>query len=127
VGVSVPSFLRTHDEAAFRAREYEALVDALTGDVIVATGGGVVTTAPARAALREQRTVWLDCPDDILLHRVASGDRPLLGGDAAAALLQLRSERGPWYRDVASARVDASQSVEAIVNDVVALLKDEVQ
>jgi len=87
-----------------------ALSDDLGEDVVVATGGGAVTTEAVRERLADEVVVWLDAPDETLLERVATGDRPLLGSDPAGALRDLRTRRASLYESVACCRVDSSGS-----------------
>lgn len=119
-GVGVAELLRTHGEAALRTLELDVVRALKERDVVVATGGGVVTTSEARALLRDETTVWLDCDDATLVSRLAEGDRPLLGDDWKTSLARLRVERSPWYEEVARERVDASGSVVDVVARVVA-------
>ena len=106
----------------FRERELDALRSALVGHAVVATGAGVVTTAPARALIARETTVWLDCDDATLIVRVGPGERPLLGEDHAGALARLRTEREPWYESVARVRVDASGTPEEVARRVLEAL-----
>jgi shikimate kinase len=116
VGVGAPAaaYLRERGEAAFRVRELEALREALEADAVIATGAGVVTTPAARALLAGEFTIWLDADDEVLVLRVADGERPLLGKEHPDALARLRAERSPWYREVSRARVDATGSVDEV-------------
>jgi shikimate kinase len=118
--VSMPAaqYLRSHGEDEFRSREVAALADALAGDVVVSTGGGIVVSTAARDMLRREPTVWLDCEDAALLARLDDSDRPLLGDEPAVALARLRREREAWYDEVARVRVDASGDVEDVVGRV---------
>jgi shikimate kinase len=120
VGQSTAEYLRTEGEPAFRRAELAALKVAIEGDAVVATGGGVVTTIEAREVLRAEPTVWLDCGNEELLERVgdSDGDRPLLGDDPRSALVRLRAEREPWYREVSRVRVDASGDPHDVVTRV---------
>jgi shikimate kinase len=119
VGVPVAAFLREHGEAAFRARELEALESALEGDVIVATGAGIVTTNDGRTLLKRECTIWLDADDETLLFRVGVGDRPLLGEDHREGLKELRADREGYYREVARARVDTAGDVDGVLARVI--------
>lgn len=124
VGRSPGEYLRTFGVEAFRREELAALRRAVALDAIVATGGGVVSTPEARALLRAQPTIWLDCDDDVLVTRVAQGDRPLLGDNPGEGLARLRLEREPWYREVAAARVDTAGSAAQAAARVEAALAE---
>lgn len=108
VGCPAPEFLRREGVAAFRLAELDALREALKGDAVVATGGGVVTSPEARKFLVDEVTLWLDCDDATLVPRLGGVERPLLGDDPASSLRRLRSEREAFYQEVARACVDAS-------------------
>lgn len=118
VGVPAATYLREHGEEEFRLAELDALRTALASNAIVATGAGVVTTAPARTVLAKETVLWLDCDDETLTERVGPGERPLLGDDHASALARLRGERGPWYQSVSHYRVDASGTPDEVANRV---------
>lgn len=116
LGVPAADLLRDEGEERFRDAEARALARALALDAVVATGGGVVTTPEAREALAGAPTVWLDADDATLVARCAGGDRPLLGGDPAAAIARLRGARDPLYALVARARVDAGGSLDEVAD-----------
>ncbi len=118
VGVATAEYFRTVGEESFRAAELAALRGCLTRDAVVATGGGVVESEPARRLLVEQRTVWLDAPDEVLVSRVVGGDRPLLGDDPSAAIGALRSRRTAWYQAVAVIRIDTAGPLGEVVDEV---------
>ena len=117
VGTSAAQYLRDEGEVAFRARELEALTVALdgTGDAVIATGGGIVSTSDARAVLSDEITLWLDCDDIVILSRLGDLDRPLLAEGPAEALSRLRGERGEWYREVSRARIDTSAPIDHVL------------
>lgn len=126
LGYSAGEYLRVNGEPAFRERELEALVQALSTDAVVATGGGIVTTMPARAMLSRERTFWLDCGVDVLMERLGDSDRPLLADDPRGALEQIRAQRVPWYLEVSRVRIDASGTLEEVTERVLdAAKKDE--
>jgi shikimate kinase len=97
----------------------EVLRAALTSDAVVATGGGVVSRDEARALLRGEPTIWLDCADELVVARVSGGDRPLLGEDPRAALGALRARREAWYREVSRERVDTASELGEVVDAVI--------
>ncbi|HEY5266580.1 MAG TPA: shikimate kinase [Acidimicrobiales bacterium] len=117
-GMSPAHLLREQGEKIFRQREFDALREALESDGVVATGAGVVTTSDARDLLEKSFAVWLDCDDETLLTRVSDGERPLLGDDHRLGLAKLRVEREAWYKSVARVRVDASGSIDEVMQRV---------
>ena len=119
VGTSAAAYLRAEGEIAFREREVATLADALTHDDVVATGGGIVTTAHARELLVGEVTLWLDCDDDVLVARLDDLERPLLGDDVRSSLARLREERDGWYAAVSVGRVDATGTVDDVVARVI--------
>jgi shikimate kinase len=100
-----------HDgEAAFRALETEALLDALARPepAVIAAAGGVVLSATNRAALRDApaKVVWLCAEPSTLVERIRpGGHRPLLDGDPAGTLQRMFTDRADLYREVADAIV----------------------
>jgi shikimate kinase len=124
-GEPAAQYLQEHGEDEFRRRELEALRRAIASDAVVATGAGVVTTAPARALMADETVVWLDCDDEVLAVRVGPGQRPLLGHDHASAIARLRNEREPWYESVAQRRVDASGTPDEVASRVLDALMGE--
>ena len=109
-GLTVPEIFAERGEAAFRAEEREALVEAIgsEGPVVVSVAGGAVLDAENRRMVREGGTVvWLRADVETLAARVGAGaGRPLLGDDPAAALAQLYEVRRPVYAEVADVVVD---------------------
>ena len=117
-GRTASQFLVEEGEAAFRECEVRILRRALDGDVVVATGGGVVTSPAARELLTHEVTLWLDCDDEVILARVIDTERPLLGEDHALALANLRERRQDWYEGVSRARIDASGTLDEVIEQV---------
>jgi shikimate kinase/3-dehydroquinate synthase len=90
-GKSIPEIFREQGEAAFRAREEEA--------VILALGGGAVTSPRVRDALEDTLTIWLDVDVDTCWERVRASDRPLAQDEAE--FRRLYAERRSLYAEVA--------------------------
>lgn len=127
-GHSIPELFERGEEH-FRNIETEVLrgVLAVPTEVVVATGGGIVTSEANRATLATRSTVvWLDVPVEQLLDRLGSDatDRPLLSdGDPALRLAELADARRPLYEATTAHRVDATGSPAEVVDEVAALLK----
>lgn len=109
-GRTVPEIFAAEGEVAFRELEADVLRIALArpGPAVVAVAGGAVLDPATRELLRGAGTVvWLRARPDTLAHRVGDGEgRPLLNGDAAAALARLDAERQPVYAGVAQVVVE---------------------
>jgi shikimate kinase len=117
-GESCASLLRSRGETAFRAAEASALATALGDEAagVVATGGGAVETASSRALLADAAlVVHLDAPPEVLLARLADGDRPLLEAPSVGGLTKLLDRRAALYAEVADVVVDASAPVDTVV------------
>jgi shikimate kinase/3-dehydroquinate synthase len=102
VADDIPAFFREHGEAAFRRREEEVTVRELRAKppAVLSLGGGAVTSAAVREALREHAvTVLVDVDVDTAWKRVRGGDRPL--AQAEEEFRRLYEERAPLYREVA--------------------------
>ncbi len=120
VGRSAADVLRDDGEAAFRQLELAALREVLDArpSAVVATGGGIVELPAAREALRAAPlVVHLTAPHDVLVARLAGGDRPLVdGGGTSARLAELAARRAPWYAEVADVTIDASGALDDVVD-----------
>src|SRR5581483_5052254 len=90
-GKPIAEIFREEGEAAFRRYEEEAIVLAL--------GGGAVTSPNVREALRETLTIWLDVDVDTCWQRVRGSDRPLAQDEAQ--FRRLYEERRALYAGVA--------------------------
>ena len=90
-GKPVAEIFREDGEAAFRTLEEQSIVLAL--------GGGAVTSPAVRTALDETLTIWLDVDVDTCWERVRGSDRPLAQDEAA--FRRLYEERRALYADVA--------------------------
>jgi shikimate kinase/3-dehydroquinate synthase len=87
----IAEIFREEGEAAFRTLEERAIVLAL--------GGGAVTSPAVRDALADALTIWLDVDVDTCWERVKGSDRPLAQDEAA--FRRLYEERRALYADVA--------------------------
>lgn len=129
-GTSVGDVFRAEGEEGFRRVESELLHEALAGPpVVVATGGGIVTTEANRRLLREQcHVVWLRADPEVLLARLSGTEeeRPLLGDDPATTLRRLAQEREAAYREVSGLELEVAGAEPAEVADrIVTWLADD--
>jgi 3-dehydroquinate synthetase len=90
-GKPIAEIFRADGEATFRALEEQTIVLAL--------GGGAVTSPAVRDALDDTLTIWLDVDVDTCWERVKGSDRPLAQDEAA--FRRLYEERRALYAEVA--------------------------
>lgn len=110
---SIPEIFDSEGEEGFRARETEALKEALAAtSAVIATGGGIVMRAENRRLLHELGVVfWLDAPAEALVERIGQDpNRPMLrGGDPLRRLEQLIAERREYYADASNYHLDTTE------------------
>jgi len=118
-GTPVAELFRSGGEARFRALEAEAVGSAAKGPAaVIGTGGGVVLGDAAWRTMRGSGVVLgLTAGKETLLARLAgeTARRPLLAGDAGAALEKVLRERRHLYR-----RADLTLDTEGLSPDGVA-------
>lgn len=109
-GADIPWIFEKEGEAGFREREAKAIAE-LTElpDIVLATGGGVVTQPQNRQNLKNQGiTIYLRANVDVQLKRTSKDkSRPLLNNPNPRAVLQSLFEvRDPLYLEVADIVVE---------------------
>ncbi len=137
-GRSIPELFDTEGESGFRARELTALREAMdAGPVVIAAGGGLVTTPQAVEELSRATVVWLRASPGTLAGRLSAegthtgadpgSKRPLLAsGDGAELLDRLESlwhERHQRYGELAGLVVDVDDlSADRVAAEILAAL-----
>ncbi len=128
LGVDIPTVFDLEGEAGFRQREH-ALLEELSAQpgLVLATGGGVVTSVGNRALLRQRGLVIYLRPTVAELWQRLRRDRhrPLLRTEDPRGRIRLLAEqREPLYQEVADHVVHSGrQPAEHIVDAVVAWLE----
>jgi shikimate kinase len=108
-------------EEAFRDYEKEVLKKVTWENVIITTGGGIVTKQENRDWMKQKGTVfYLHCEPQELLRRLEGDqERPLLQEKEADDVLSLLNDRLPFYLE-ADYKIDTSgKAVEEIVEEIV--------
>ena len=126
-GRTVREIFETDGEAAYRALETEALVDALASPVpaVIAAAGGVVLAERNRRALKEQAglVIWLRADPAVLAGRVVVVEEGpvVVVSDPAGTLVRLATERTPLYAEVADVTVDEdTKTPDQIADEILA-------
>ncbi|MVW74580.1 shikimate kinase AroK [Pseudomonas xionganensis] len=112
-GADIPWIFDVEGEQGFREREQAVIAELCDqGDMVLATGGGVVMRPENRAALRSGGcVVYLHASVEQQIHRTAKDrNRPLLRTtDPAKVLADLLALRDPLYREVADVIVETDE------------------
>lgn len=126
-GRSVSDIFVEDGEAAFRALERDAVLDALESHSgVLALGGGAVLDPEVRRRLHGQRVVFLRVGLSDAVKRVGLGSsRPLLLGNVRSRVKALLDERAPLYLEVADLSVDTDGKEPVEVADEIAGALDE--
>jgi shikimate kinase/3-dehydroquinate synthase len=98
LGEPIESYFEREGEAAFRALEEEAVLEALERGGVVALGGGAVGSDRVREALRDHVTVWCRVSEEESWERSRGSGRPLAADRERFGALF--AEREPLYREV---------------------------
>ncbi|WP_119393625.1 shikimate kinase AroK [Salinibius halmophilus] len=123
-GASIPWIFDIEGEKGFREREQQTLFELLEqGDMVLATGGGIVGRDANRKMLRKYaQVVYLQTSVATQLARTAADkNRPLLQTDNPEQVLtDLLAKREPWYQDVADITVSTDVlTPEAVVEEII--------
>jgi len=112
-GVKINTIFEIEGEEGFRERELQVLSDSLKKDqVIISTGGGIVTNEKSRAQLIKHNAfiIYLKANMQTLCNRLKNDNsRPILNVDDKEQVIErILKEREPYYQDLADMDVDTS-------------------
>ncbi len=119
-GRSVAEIFAQQGEAAFRARETEALRKLVAGGRrVIALGGGTLGARAARLCVRRSgHLLWLAASSELCLSRIPdASSRPLLAADPrgpGARLRALAEQRDPLYARLADVRLEADAPLDQL-------------
>ncbi len=126
-GQLVREIFSDQGETVFREVEEQTVAEVLTGDGVVALGGGAVLSPATRAALRavSAPVVWLDVTVATATRRLGMAViRPVLLHELRRRLEGLLEQRRAWYQEVSDHQIAVDRlTVEQIVDQIVALLR----
>ena len=124
MNLSITQIFKDHGEAFFRDLEsevLESLSDHQPGNLVIATGGGVVLRKNNRFLLKQNGLViFLKAAPEELYHRIKSENlRPLLAGpDPAQSIMEMLAQREDFYRDC-HLEIDTTAKVpETVVSEI---------
>ena len=116
IGTDIPTFFKTHGEAAFRQEESRVIANiTMTGGKIIACGGGAVLKKENRDHLRMNgKVVWIKRA----LEQLPIAGRPV--SQSAPSLQALYDARAPLYDACADAAVHNDGDAAQCARDIAA-------
>jgi shikimate kinase len=118
-GAEISEIFREHGESHFRKLEAEALQSlADSRELVIATGGGLVTRSENIALLRQLAfVVWLTASEEVIYERVSrNARRPLVQTpNPRETIRDMLAQRAPLYRAAADCTIDTSARSHAEV------------
>lgn len=117
---SIKDIFAEEGEAGFRRYETCVLKKVTWDNVIVTTGGGVVTKEENRKWMQQHGTVvYLHCPPEEVFRRLAEDtDRPLIKDKSLEKMSALFKERLPYYEEADYKMNTNGKTVDAIVEKI---------
>lgn len=123
-GQTVAEIVAAEGWPEFRRRETQALQRVTASATVIATGGGMVLAEENRRYMREQgQVVYLQADAEVLAARLQAypeaGQRPTLTGrPIAEEMSEVLAARETLYRQTAHHIIDAMQSPERVVEQI---------
>ena len=110
IGMSIQEYFAQYGEPAFRKIEAEVLAECIQQDVVLSTGGGVVSSPQNRDLLAQNpQNIYLKADFETLFRRI-EGDqenqRPLYLTKSKADLQEIFEQRQALYEAVATQTID---------------------
>ena len=124
-GAEISWIFEVEGEEGFRERERNVLKKSINkDDVVISTGGGIVTVKENRALMiAKGKVVYLKTPLEIQLKRTEKDKkRPLLAkGNKKQILETLKKERDPKYEEIADITIDqdGQKNRTTIINEII--------
>ncbi len=124
-GATIPDIFLEQGEPAFRTLEADAVRRGLTGEGVLALGGGAPMHAGTAELLRGHPVVFLDVRIKDAAGRVGfDGARPLLAVNPRATWTRMMDARRPTYQALATWRVDTGgRSPQDVADEVAGLVR----
>ncbi|NOR55448.1 MAG: shikimate kinase [Sulfurovum sp.] len=123
-GASISEIFADKGEEHFRALEQKCINElAQNKGQVIATGGGlpIYNSLPEKSLI-----VYIDADFDVILNRLPAKEhakRPLLQNESRARTLF--EQRTDTYKELATLRVDANQSIQTFIHVIVDFILDK--
>lgn len=123
IGMPIADFFEKKGEARFREIESQVLAELIASDRVIATGGGIVTSAANRALLAENpETIYLKADFDTLYNRIQKDTknvRPLFVNNSKEDFKAIFDGRQDLYESVANRIIEvAGKTPKDIIEEI---------
>ena len=123
IGMPITDFFEKEGEARFREIESQVLAELIASDRVIATGGGIVTSAANRALLAENpETIYLKADFDTLYNRIQKDTknvRPLFVNNSKEDFKAIFDGRQDLYESVANRIIEvAGKTPKDIIEEI---------
>ena len=123
IGMPIADFFLKEGEARFREIESQVLAELIASDRVIATGGGIVTSAANRALLAENpETIYLKADFDTLYNRIQKDTknvRPLFVNNSKEDFKAIFDGRQDLYESVANRIIEvAGKTPKDIIEEI---------
>ena len=123
IGMPIADFFARAGEARFREIESQVLAELIASDRVIATGGGIVTSAANRALLaKNPETIYLKADFDTLYNRIQKDTknvRPLFVNNSKEDFKAIFDGRQDLYESVANRIIEvAGKTPKDIIEEI---------
>lgn len=117
---SIPEIFAEDGESVFREFEYLALKQSINENVIIATGGGVITYDKSYELLEKtiEPIFFLNAPFENLYKRIQEDKNRPLGNQEIDKVRSLYESRLEKYKSLANSEISTLQSVADSTNEI---------
>jgi len=92
------------------------------GQLIYATGGGIILDKLNRAIIQKGTSIFLNCSIEELINRVQNDNqnRPLLNKDIKKNMINLYNERNNFYKECATHTIDTTTlNTNQVIDEII--------
>ena len=124
-GKSIKEIFADDGEESFRKLEYKALTKYLSEDVIISTGGGIISYDQSYKLLNSQKQhkiFFLNAPFDNLYDRIQNDTNRPLGNQSRQKVLDLYLSRLDRYKGIADYEISTEETIESSVYEILSYI-----
>ena len=121
--MSIGKIFSDYGEKRFRMIESTFFKEiSKVGQLIYATGGGIILDKLNREIIQKGTSIFLDCSIEELINRIKDDNqnRPLLNGDIKKNMINLYDERNNFYKKCATHTIDTTTlNTNQVIDEII--------